>query len=144
MKPNLGYYVQKINDIVSETETIGETMHPYYEKVRTALDKKQTAELTTSQLEEVKAKFSEGTAAYQQLNTVLQGLVAPVKVLGIHKKLQKAFSAYVIACEEMVTAIEPTTPTVNEELFNHSEQAQDDTSDTISFCIQRLTGSLMK
>ena len=39
MRPNLGFYVQTINDIVKTTEDIGEVMNPYYEEVRQAIDK---------------------------------------------------------------------------------------------------------
>ncbi len=41
MRPNLGFYVQTINDLVKETEKIGETMNPNYEEIRQALDKKK-------------------------------------------------------------------------------------------------------
>lgn len=34
------FYVQTINDLVKETEKIGETMNPNYEEIRQALDKK--------------------------------------------------------------------------------------------------------
>ena len=41
MRPNLGFYVQTINDIVKTTEDIGEVMNPYYEEVRQAIDKNE-------------------------------------------------------------------------------------------------------
>jgi len=31
-KPNLGFYVQKINDVVTPSENVGEEMNPSYEK----------------------------------------------------------------------------------------------------------------
>ncbi len=38
MLPNIGYYVQSIDQIVKETEAIGEGMHPKYEVIRNAID----------------------------------------------------------------------------------------------------------
>lgn len=144
MKPNLGFYVQKINDIVNETEAIGEEMNPFYETIREAIDQDKTASLSVEQLEEVVTVFSNGTAKYRILIDQIHSLKPPVKVLGIHKKLEKAFDQYLEGCEEMVQAIQVENKNVDRVLFDASEIKQDDTSDTISFCIQRMTQLLMK
>lgn len=52
MLPNIGYYVQSIDQIVKETEAIGEGMHPKYEVIRNAIDEGKTSELDRSILEE--------------------------------------------------------------------------------------------
>ena len=41
VRPNLGFYVQTINDLVKETEAIGEKMNPNYEEIRKAIDEKK-------------------------------------------------------------------------------------------------------
>lgn len=61
MRPNLGFYVQTINDIVKTTEDIGEVMNPYYEEVRQAIDKNKVNDLTAERIAEIQAKFKEGT-----------------------------------------------------------------------------------
>ncbi|QIL46083.1 hypothetical protein G7081_02870 [Vagococcus coleopterorum] len=143
MKPNLGQYVQVINKVVTETEEIGTEMHPYFEEVRTALDTDET-KLTKGTLAEVHEKFSEGTAKYKELSTMINGQKPPVKVMGIHKKLEKSYAEYVVACQKMVDAIDPESGKVDCEAFDLSEKEQDDTSGTVAFCIQRMTGLLMK
>ena len=144
MKANLGFYIQKINDIVKETETVGETMNPHFEEVRTALDDKKAADLTKEQLATVKEQFTVGTEKYREMSEAIAKLKAPVRVIGIHKKMEKAYSEYVASCDLMVQSIDAESGTINEEQFNQSEEEQDETTDTIAFCIQRMTSLLMK
>lgn len=144
MKANLGFYIQKINDIVKETEAIGETMNPYFEEVRNALDENKADTLSVDKLTEVHDSFVKGTASYQSLLETIEGLRAPAKVIGIHKKLEKSYTDYVAGCQEMVDAINPSEGSVNQVKFDEAECKQDETTDTIAFCIQRMTNLLMK
>lgn len=144
VKANLGFYIQKINDIVKETETIGETMNPYFEEVRNVIDNGTVDQLSTDKLTEVHENFAKGTASYQGLLDTIKGLKAPAKVIGIHKKLEKAYTDYVAGCQEMVDAVNPSAATVDSAAFDDAEKKQDETTDTIAFCIQRMTSLLMK
>lgn len=143
MKPNLGQYVQMINKIVTDTEVIGGEMHPYFEEVRTALDTDES-KLTVGTLTAVHENFSEGTAKYQELATLISNQKVPVKVMGIHKKLEKSYAAYVAACQKMVDSIDPENGKVDRVAFDASEAEQDEVSGTVAFCIQRITGLLSK
>ena len=67
MLPNIGYYVQSIDQIVKETEAIGEGMHPKYEVIRNAIDEGKTSELDRSTLEETVQLFEEGTKKYRAM-----------------------------------------------------------------------------
>ena len=138
-KANLGFYIQKINDVVTTSEEVGEEMNPSYETIRGAIDAENTAELTAEELASTKELFLSGTNKYRELLAEIKGLKAPAKVMGIHKKLEKAFADYVNGCQEMVDSIDTEKSAVNEELFNSSEAKQDEATDTISFCIQRVT-----
>ena len=138
-KPNLGFYIQKINDVVTASETVGEEMNPSYETVRTAIDTDKVSELSAEELTKTKDLFLSGTDKYRELLAQISGLKAPAKVMGIHKKLEKAFTEYVEGCQEMVDSIDADNKTVNVEMFNASESKQDEATDTISFCIQRVT-----
>ncbi|WEG73232.1 hypothetical protein [Vagococcus intermedius] len=144
MKANLGFYIQKINDVVTETEQVGESMNPYFVEVRTALDANDAENLTKEKLAEVQVNFKEGTAKYETMLKTIRSLKAPAKVMGIHKKLEKGYDAYVSACNDMVQAIDVETGVVDQELFDASEVKQDETTNTIAFCIQRMTSLLMK
>lgn len=67
MRPNLGYYVQNINDIVQDTEKIGEEMNPHYEIIRKAIDEDKLAELTPEKIAEVVDVFTAGTKKYKAM-----------------------------------------------------------------------------
>lgn len=142
MKPNLGFYVQKINDIVTETEAIGDKLNPFFVDVRTSLDNNE--ELSSERLTEVHTNFSAGAARYEEMLATITTLKAPVKVIGIHKKLEKAYTSYVAACKDMVDSIDAPAGKVDREKFDDSEKEQDETTDVIAFCIQRMTSLLLK
>ncbi|MGY3703654.1 hypothetical protein BW731_10400 [Vagococcus martis] len=142
-KPNVGQYLQVINAVVTESENVGEKMNPSYEIVRKAIDDNELSELTVEQLTEIKNQFTTGTEAYRVMENSLLHLKAPVKVLGIHKKLEKAFKDYVEGCQEMIDSIDAENAKVDSEAFDLSEAKQDAATDGISFCIQRITQIIM-
>lgn len=135
--------MQVINAVVTESENVGEKMNPSYEIVRNAIDEDKLSDLTVEQLTEIKNQFSTGTEEYRVMENSLLHLKAPVKVLGIHKKLEKAFKDYVEGCQEMIDSIDAEHATVDVEAFNTSEVKQDEATDSISFCIQRITQIIM-
>lgn len=143
MRPNLGYYVQTINTIVNETEQLGEKMNPSYEKIRTAIDKDKLSNLSAAELKEIVKLFEEGTTSYRELLEKINKLRPPAKVIGIHKKLEKAYFNYVAGCEEMTKSIDPENG-VDIAAFDQSEKKQDESSDTIMFSIEKMTNTLMK
>ena len=67
VKPNLGFYVQKINQIVTDTEKIGEEMNPSFETIREAIDNDQTTEITEEKRQEIIQIFTTGTKQYQEM-----------------------------------------------------------------------------
>lgn len=143
MLPNLGYYVQTVDKIVKETEAIGETMHPKYEKIREAIDQKKTAELTQAELVETVELFDQGTEKYRNMLKKISTLRPPAKVMGIHKNFEKAYKNYVAGYEEMTQSIQPEKG-IDAEQFDASEAKQDQATDDISAAIQKMTNLLMK
>ena len=141
MRPNLGFYVQTINDLVKETEKIGETMNPNYEEIRQALDKKKESELSPERLETIEVSFKKGTDKYRLMLEQISKLRPPATVMGIHKKFERAYTKYVAGCEEMILSI---ADGVDREAFDASEKKQDEATDEISFTIQRMTALLLK
>ena len=143
MKPNLGYYVQKINDIVKETEDIGENMNVYYEEIRTAIDEEKTNELTPERITEIRKIFEEGTKEYTILLKKASQLRPPARVMGIHKKFERSYVEYLEGCNEMVQSLDAEKG-LDIELFNTSEEKQDKATDDISFSITRMSNLLLK
>lgn len=141
VKPNAGFYVQKINDIVKDTEAIGEKMNPNYEVIRQAIDEDKLTELTPESLAETTAIFEEGTGKYREMFRTIGELSPPAKVLGIHKKFERAYENYVAGCEEMIASIKEGK--VDVAAFDAAETKQDDATEVISFSIQRMTNLLL-
>lgn len=130
--------------MVTDSEQVGETMHPSFEIVRTAIDNNEVDQLTVEELTTIKNLFSTGTGTYKVISGNITALKPPVKVLGIHKKLDKAFIDYVASCQKMVESIKAEEGTVDVDMFNESEKEQDAATDAISFSIQRITELIMK
>lgn len=143
MKPNLGYYVQAINDIVKETEEVGEKMHEHYEEIRTAIDKNKTSEVSPERLAEIQGIFRKGTHEYQLMLEKVTKLRPPAQVMGIHKKFERSYIQYLAGCNEMVLSLDPEKG-IDADLFNTSEEKQDKATDDLSFAITRMSNLLLK
>ena len=61
MRVDLGYYIQMINQLIQDTEAVGEKMNPKFEEVKKAIEDNQLATLSSEQLSEILATFNEGT-----------------------------------------------------------------------------------
>ncbi|GAA2913721.1 hypothetical protein P7H00_03450 [Enterococcus pseudoavium] len=141
MRPNTGFYAREINEIVQNTEKMGERLHPSYEELRSALDEKKLAEFDQEHLSEIHELFKEGTEFYRLNLEKIAMLKAPAKVMGNHKRFEKAYIQYVAGCQEMTDSL---LPQINEEAFNAAEQKQDEATDTIYKTIQKITNLLLK
>lgn len=136
MKPNMMRYIQNLNEIITKTEETGEAMHPYYEQVRVAIDHQELGSISKEEQTEIVHQFSKGVDQYQQLKEQVAHLKPTAKILGIHKKLERSYKNYVLACQEMLDAVNQEH--INIDAFNQSEQAQDEATHDIQFCIQRI------
>ena len=141
VRPNLGFYVQTINDLVKETEAIGEKMNPNYEEIRKAIDEKKEAEVTPERLAEITRIFKEGTDKYRLMLEKISKLRPPANVMGNHKKFERAYMKYVAGCDEMILSLDNK---IDQEAFDAAEAKQDEATDEISFAIQRMTALLLK
>jgi hypothetical protein len=65
----------------------------------------------------------------------------PARVMGIHKKFERAYTEYVQGCEEMIASLETG---IDVAAFDRAEIKQDTATDAISFSIQRMTSLLLK
>lgn len=141
MRVDLGYYIQMINQIIQDTEAVGEKMNPKFEEVKKAIEDNQISSLSSERLAEILTTFNEGTQKYKEYLAQLQGLKAPARIIGLHKKLVVAYQKYVQGCLDMIASLEGE---VVVDAFNQAEQYQDEASETIAFVIQRMTMLLMK
>jgi hypothetical protein len=142
MKPNAGFYISKINDIVTLTEDTGDKLHESYEVIRKAIDNDKLSEVSAEQLTEINTEFSAGVATYNEQLALIKTLKPTPRVMGIHKKFERAYTDYVAACQAMVDSINEGV--VDAKAFDASEVQQDEASQEISFAIQRMTNLIMK
>ncbi len=139
MRPNVGLYAGKINELIKDTEEMGEKLHPSYEEIRTAIDKKK--EVDAARVSEIHQLFAEGTKFYQLNLEKIELLKPPAKVMGNHIKFKKAYRQYIEGCQEMTDSL---VPEINAEAFNAAEEKQDQATDTIYKSIQKITSLLLK
>lgn len=141
MRPNKGYYAREINDIVQNTEKMGEKLHPSYEEIRTAIDEGKINEIDPEQLKDIHELFQEGTE-YYRINLEKINLLKPTaRVMGNHKLFEKAYRNYVDGCQLMTDSL---VPEVNPASFDEAEKQQDAATDTIYKVIQKITNLLLK
>lgn len=139
MKNNINYYIQAVNTAITDTEDNGELLNEHFEVVRTVLDNDKISEISIEQLTTIKEKFAAGTEKYRGINATLNGLKPPIKVLGVHKQLLKAYQDFVEGCQAMTDSIDATKQSVDVEAFERSEKLQDESSDAMMKNIQRIT-----
>lgn len=142
MRPNLAFYLQSINHIVKNTETVGEMLHPQYEVIRQAIDGDTLSEVSEETLAQTIASFESGTEKYKAMLEQVRALRPPAQVLGVHKKFENSYLSYVAGCEEMTASL--ADGKVDAEAFTAAEEKQDKATDGISFSIQKMTSTLLK
>ena len=108
-----------------------------------AIDKNKVNDLTAERIAEIQAKFKEGTEKYELMLKKVGTLKPTPQVLGIHKKFQHAYTEYVAGCNEMILATDPETG-IDADLFNASEEKQDQATDELTFAITRMSNILLK
>lgn len=139
MKNNINYYIQAVNTAITDTEDNGELLNEHFEVLRAALDNDTVSDIPVKQLATIKEKFEAGTEKYRGIDAVLNGLKPPVKVLGVHKQLLKAYQEFVQGCQEMTNSIDVSNQSIDVEAFERSEKLQDESSDNMMKNIQRIT-----
>jgi len=140
LKPNPNFYVQKLNQIVKDTEKVGENMNPNYEEIRSLIDEDKIDELTEERRLEALEVFKEGTTKYRDFLKNLKSLRAPARVMGAHKKFEHSYQNYVDGCEDMIESI---SNELDVKAFDEAEQKQDDATDGIASSLQKITRLLM-
>ncbi len=136
MKNNVPYYAKNIQTLVQTIEEVGEEMNPYFQKVRQSIDSNKLEELKPEELSEIHQVFTKGVARYEALLPVITAVRPPARILGMNKRLESTFKKYIASCQKMTAAVENK---VDLTLFNESEKEQDELTDDLTFCIQRIS-----
>lgn len=131
-------YGTLINKTVQTIQEEQDILNPEFEKLRKALDRDQIDRIDSVEYTRIKADFSKGTKAYEDLLNKLQKAKAPARLMGTHISLVAAFKSYVEGCQKMTDSIKEDQ-SVDRQQFNESEKQQDEYMDKFSKLIQKLT-----
>ncbi|KRM45219.1 hypothetical protein FEZ41_12845 [Lentilactobacillus parafarraginis] len=143
MKPqDLQRYAKIVSDVIEATQTNGEDLNADYETLRKAIDSDQVSDLSSDQLTKIKAHFQSGTDKYNDNVNQLQQAPVPVKVLGKHKMLVRAYEDYAAACQAMTDSIDPAKQVVAVDAFNQAEKDQEAHIAKVSDVTTRIMGLL--
>ncbi len=143
MKPqDLRRYAKTVSDVIDSTQDNGTDLNGDYEALRKAIDSNSVSELGAEKLSEIKAHFQSGTDKYQDNVNKLEQAPVPVKVLGRHKMLIRAYEDYAQACQAMTDSVEPDAGTVNTVQFNQAEKDQESSIEKVSNATTRIMSML--
>ncbi|GAF37268.1 hypothetical protein [Lentilactobacillus farraginis] len=143
MKPqDLRRYAKVVSDIIDATQTNGEDLNADYEILRKTIDDGTVADLGTDQLARIKAHFQAGTDKYKDNVTKLEQAPVPVKVLGKHKLLVRAYADYAAACQAMTDSLDAEAGSINTDQFNQAEKDQEAHIAKVSDVTTRIMGLL--
>lgn len=143
MKPqDLSRYAKIVSDIIEATQKNGEDLNADYETLRKAIDNQTVSELGSDQLTQIKTHFQAGTDKYLDNVNKLEQAPVPVKLLGKHKMLVRAYQDYTDACQTMTDSLDPKAGQINTEQFNQSEKDQETHIAKVSDVTTRIMGML--
>ncbi|UQS81835.1 hypothetical protein MOO45_06445 [Bombilactobacillus folatiphilus] len=131
------HYANTLNDVLQKTQEIQEDLNPKFQEIKTALDNDQLVEMASSHYLQIQGDFQHGTDEYAKLTQKLAALKAPAKIMGVHLNLVHSYQAYVQACQQMIDSMKDDR-TVDQEAFKASELAQDQATDEMTKCLQRM------
>lgn len=125
MKPqDLRRYAKIVSDIIDSTQSNGEDLNADYEVLRKSIDDKTVSDLGSDRLTQIKTHFQSGTDKYQDNVNKLEQAPVPVKILGKHKILVRAYADYANACQDMTDSLNPEDASIDAKKFNRSEKTR--------------------
>lgn len=88
--------------------------------------------------EKTKAEFENGVELYENNLKKLQGLEAPIAIIGVHKKLVGAYRRFCEGCAHMNSSIDYAGRWVDAEQFDVSEKEQGNAMDDIARLVKKI------
>ncbi|MBS9338509.1 chemotaxis protein [Fructobacillus sp. M2-14] len=118
------YYVTTLQDVLTKTQETADHVSPFFVKLNDAKEAGKLADMDKAAFVEIKAEFDDAVSNYQENAKTLAGLQVPVRFLGVHKTLAKAYQDYANATEMMADSLNEKDQTINEANFKQSEEDQ--------------------
>lgn len=115
---------------------MGEKLNPFFETFRKAID--EGKDISPEDYDKTKAEFENGVELYENNLRKLQGLEAPIAIIGVHKKLVGAYRRFYEGCAHMNSSIDYAGRWVDAEQFDVSEKEQGNAMDDIARFVKKI------
>ncbi len=135
-RADFGHYVSVLAEVMETTENMGAKLNPFFETFRKALD--EGKDIFPEDYDKTKAEFENGVGLYEKNLKKLQGLEAPIAIIGVHKKLVGAYRRFYEGCTHMNSSIDYSGRWVDAEQFDVSEKEQSDAMDDIAKFVKKI------
>lgn len=127
-----------LQSVIEETETTGQNVAPFYEKLDNALSADGAVTLEKAAFQEIVAEFTDATEVYEANVARLNSVQAPIKMMGMYINLKKHYANYAAACRAMTDSLDADQLKVDIEAFNASGDVQETEMDKITVSIQKM------
>lgn len=135
-RADFGRYVSVLAEVMETTENMGEKLNPFFETFRKAID--EGKDISPEDYDKTKAEFENGVELYENNLRKLQGLEAPIAIIGVHKKLVGAYRRFYEGCAHMNSSIDYAGRWVDAEQFDVSEKEQSNAMDDIARFVKKI------
>ena len=135
-RADFGHYVSVLSEVMETTENMGAKLNPFFETFRKAIDEGKN--ISPEDYDKTRAEFETGVELYEKNLKKLQGLEAPIAIIGVHKKLVGAYRRFYEGCAHMNSSIDYAGRWVDAEQFDVSEKEQGDAMDDIARCVRKI------
>ena len=135
-RADFGHYVSVLAEVMETTENMGEKLNPFFETFRKAID--EGKDISPEDYDKTKAEFENGVELYENNLKKLQGLEAPIAIIGVHKKLVGAYRRFCEGCPHMNSSIDYAGRWVDAEQFDVSEKEQGNAMDDIAKLVKKI------
>lgn len=135
-RADFGHYVSVLAEVMETTENMGEKLNPFFETFRKAID--EGKDISPEDYDKTKAEFENGVKLYENNLKKLQGLEAPIAIIGVHKKLVGAYRRFYEGCAHMNSSIDYAGRWVDAEQFDVSEKEQGNAMDDIAKLVKKI------
>lgn len=127
-----------LQSVIEQTETTGQNVAPFYEKLDAALSADGSVALEKAAFQEIVAEFTDATETYEANVARLNSVQAPIKMMGMYINLKKHYASYANACREMTNSLDAEGLKVDLTAFNTSGDTQENEMDKITVSIQKM------